>query len=99
MQIGFLVVTDGGIVKDYQERLKKIDRLTLDRGANEGRLEELKNEIVINKKEWLEPLNHLIFRINDNFGRFFANMNCAGEVSLCVGEDEVSQKSSQLKTC
>lgn len=87
--MGFLVDTDASIVKDYQERLKKIDKLNQERGTDISRLADLKSEIAQKKEEWLQPLKSLIDRINKNFGTFFENMGCAGEVSLCHSEDEV----------
>lgn len=87
--MGFLVDTDASIVKDYQERLKRIEKLNLERGTNISKLSDLKKEITQKKEEWLKPLQLLIDRINKNFGTFFENMGCAGEVSLCHTEDEV----------
>lgn len=69
---------DSSIVKDYEERLRNIDILTRKTGLDEGKLSDIKNDILVKKQEWLDPLQNLIARINDNFGRFFASMGCAG---------------------
>jgi chromosome segregation ATPase len=90
LQMGFLVDTDASIVKDYQERLKKIEKLNQERGTSISKLADLKKEITQKKEEWLQPLRSLIDRINQNFGTFFQNMGCAGEVSLCHTDDEVN---------
>lgn len=42
------------------------------------------------KREWLEPLQSLIEKINENFSYFFSCMNCAGEVDLKIPENSVS---------
>lgn len=41
------------------------------------------------KEEFLTPLLELISRINNSFGRYYASMKCAGEVSLYTGEGDV----------
>ena len=40
------------------------------------------------KDAWMENLNRLISRINDNFSSHFASMGFAGEVSLSKGAHE-----------
>lgn len=87
--MAFLVNTDPSIVKDYQERLKTIEKLTQERGQSQLKLTDLKKELEKKKEEWLTPLKALISTINDNFGRFFASMGCVGEVSLCHTDVEV----------
>ena len=47
-------------------------------------------EIEVAKREWLEPLNELIARINKSFGMFFNSMKCVGEVDLNTPENPVS---------
>ena len=42
------------------------------------------------KKEWLDPLQQLIGRINRSFGVFFNAIKCVGEVDLNVPENPVS---------
>ncbi|CAG7785270.1 unnamed protein product, partial [Allacma fusca] len=37
------------------------------------------------KIQWREPLEELIERINQNFGSFFRQMNCVGEICLDPG--------------
>ena len=55
----------------------------------EETLSRLEVDMEGGKKAWLEPLRELIAKVNVNFGKFFANMQCVGEVSLDHGEDEV----------
>jgi hypothetical protein len=40
------------------------------------------------KEKFLPPLLQLISHINHSFGRFYASMNCVGEVCLHTGEGE-----------
>jgi len=80
---------DPGIIKDYQERLKKIDDMARTKKMKEVELAAKKAEILKLREEWITPLQELVHRINFNFGKFFAAMKCAGEVSLTEGKDPV----------
>ncbi len=46
---------------------------------------DVSNEL---REAFLPPLLDLIGRINQSFGRFFATMQCAGEVQLYTGASE-----------
>lgn len=81
--------TDPSIVRDYNEKMRHITELQKEKDGAERNLAEIKQEIEKEKAAWLNPLQDLIGTVNRNFGRFFANMGCAGEVQLHKGEDEV----------
>ncbi len=85
----FLLETDPSIVRDYNEKMRHITELQKEKDGAERNLAEIKQEIEREKAAWLNPLTELIGTVNRNFGRFFANMGCAGEVQLHKGEDEV----------
>jgi len=53
-------------------------------------LEQMTNEIETLKEKWLQPLQQLIEKINTNFSSYFFAMDCAGEVTLSHGENNVS---------
>ena len=63
-------------------------RAALERQEREE--QQLRGDVTEMRNQWLTPLNDLIARINTNFSRFFAAMDCSGEVDLSVPEDQVS---------
>lgn len=80
--------TDPTIVRDYEDKMRQIKDLQKEKDGGERRVVEVKEEIKREKEAWIVPLRELISTVNANFGRFFANMGCAGEVQLCWGDDE-----------
>lgn len=40
-------------------------------------------------KAWLNPLNELIHKINDNYSSFFERLGCAGNIELKIPDDKV----------
>ncbi|CAG7730182.1 unnamed protein product [Allacma fusca] len=87
-QLNFLPDTDERIVETYNKRMQKITELEKIKSDTETNLHLKKTEILNLKSRWLEPLEELVQRINTNFGNFFRQMQCVGEVSLDRGEDE-----------
>lgn len=41
------------------------------------------------KKNWFDPLQELVKKINNNFERFFKSINCAGTVTLDIPANRV----------
>ena len=57
--------------------------------SKEEEMNRHQNLIEDAKKEWLDPLQELIGRINRSFGHFFNAIKCVGEVGLNVPENPV----------
>ncbi|XP_074605442.1 structural maintenance of chromosomes 5 [Brevipalpus obovatus] len=79
---------DENVLREYDEataainqKRKEVDSLTAELRVKQTSLEMIKNR-------WLPPLNALISKINDNFGRFMSRLDCAGEVSLSIENEE-----------
>jgi len=87
--LGFLADTNPSIIRAYEDRRKKIEEMERSKVDKERELVSLSTELQDTKNEWLGPLTDLVDRINDNFSGFFATMNCAGQIALDHGEDEV----------
>jgi len=50
-------------------------------------LQTLQENIFVTRNTWLPPLQKLVGEINQSFSRHFAQIGCAGEVSLASSED------------
>jgi len=87
--MSFLAEMQSSIIQDLENTQKEFEQLTRERDAKQDSLVQKKSQIDSIKTEWLTALGRLIDKINGNFGRFFASMGCAGEVSLRK-EDEVN---------
>lgn len=82
-----LFQTDERVVREYRQRKKEICQLEKDLANRQQALDGHQEEIEKAKKDWLEPLQNLIEKINENFSYFFSCMNCAGEVDLNIPDN------------
>ncbi|KAF6233100.1 hypothetical protein HO173_008644 [Letharia columbiana] len=78
---------NGGVIKEYEQRKKKIDVLT-------ARLEEIKNalsefddKIKELRDQWEPELDSLVGKISDSFSLNMEQISCAGEVGVHKDED------------
>lgn len=78
---------NAGIIAEYEERGRKIER---DRGKLddiESTLEQLQTSITEIKDQWEPELDALVAQISEAFGENFAKIQCAGEVGVHKDED------------
>lgn len=78
---------NAGIIAEYEERERKIER---DRGKLEdieSTLEQLQTSITEIKDQWEPELDALVAQISEAFGENFAKIQCAGEVGVHKDED------------
>ncbi|KAL5482188.1 hypothetical protein EMCRGX_G022483 [Ephydatia muelleri] len=79
---------DEGVLKEYEEREKRIERLQEEVKEEESSVDRDQQNIDGLKQSWLEPLRKLIDeKVSAKFAEFFRQMNCAGEVRLKEHED------------
>ena len=78
---------NGGVIREYEQRKKKIDALT-------ARLEEIKNalsefddKIKELRDQWEPELDSLVGKISDSFSLNMEQISCAGEVGIHKDED------------
>ena len=78
---------DGGVIREYEQRKKKIDALT-------ARLSEIKNDLsIFDEKikdirgQWEPELDSLIAKISSSFSQNMEQISCAGEVGIHKDED------------
>lgn len=87
------------IFLEYKKLFKAVDRLKHKIERKEQNLELYNEKMKEIKEMWLKEVKNLIDTINKHFQKFFANMNCAGEISLYQGEnkDDFSQYGIHIK--
>ena len=78
---------NGGVIKEFEERQRKIDRLKARLTEVENALTELGTSIANIRTKWEPKLDKLIKRISDSFGYNMKQINCAGEVSVYKDDD------------
>lgn len=82
-----LFQTDERVIREYRQRKREIIQLEKDLATKQQQLDGHQEEVDKAKREWLEPLQGLVEKINENFSYFFSCMNCAGEVDLNIPEN------------
>ncbi|KAG5871908.1 hypothetical protein JTB14_025000 [Gonioctena quinquepunctata] len=87
-RIACLNVADDDEMREYEERLSQIDKLTEEIEKLNANLNKITDRIETMKQEWLTPLKKLLAEINLQFATAFERMGCAGEISLGVGDNE-----------
>ena len=78
---------NGGVIREYEQRKKKIDALS-------ARLEEIKNalsefddKIKELRDQWEPELDSLVEKISNSFSLNMEQISCAGEVGIHKDED------------
>ena len=88
---------NGGVIREFEQRQKKIDALKMDlEDINHG-LGELGDKIQGIRDRWEPELDGLVKRISDSFSFNMKQINCAGEVSVFKDEDDFDQWAIQIR--
>lgn len=72
----------------YEERARKIQELEEKLISDEKKLETWQENIDNLKSRWLPQVENIISRINQNFGVFFKEIGCTGEVVLAKDSND-----------
>ncbi|KAF5306546.1 hypothetical protein FQA39_LY08868 [Lamprigera yunnana] len=86
-KVNCLNTADIDELQEYQKRKKDIAAYEDSIKQSNTNLRDMDELISVREKEWLEPLGELVERINEKFGISFRSLNCAGEVTVCRGEN------------
>ena len=78
---------NGGVIKEYEQRKKKIDALTARIEEIKLALSELDDRIKELRDQWEPELDTLVGKISDSFSFNMQQISCAGEVSVHKDED------------
>ncbi|CAH1154399.1 unnamed protein product [Phaedon cochleariae] len=87
-RIACLNVADDGELKEYEDRLNQIEGLTGEIDRLHGELSKVTDKMDKTQQEWLGPLKDLLAEINLEFAGAFEKMGCAGEISICTGDND-----------
>ena len=87
---------NGGVIKEYEARQKKIDSLTTRLQEIKLALSELDDKIKEIRDQWEPELDLLVKKISDSFSFNMAQINCAGEVGV-YKDDDFDQWAIQIR--
>ncbi|XP_014204116.1 structural maintenance of chromosomes protein 5 [Copidosoma floridanum] len=85
------------ILRQFNDVKKNIDTLEGVIKEKDAELTKVTEEISRTKNEWYPSLSALVDKINNNFSNYFSKMKCAGEVSLCHGDNPMNFKEYGLQ--
>jgi chromosome segregation ATPase len=78
---------NAGIIAEFEERGRKIERDRAKLEEIETNLEQLQSSITEIKDQWEPELDALVAQISEAFGENFAKIQCAGEVGVHKDDD------------
>lgn len=87
---------DGSVVRTYENREIQIAKTKESLEKHVAELEEAQAEIAKIKGPFVQQLDALIAKISDAFAHNFAQIGCAGEVSVYKDEDDFNAWSIQI---
>ncbi|GLH06082.1 Uncharacterized protein GBIM_11601 [Gryllus bimaculatus] len=78
----FMNEGNSNIRQEYEKRKKTIGELTDEIQMLQKKLGDINKSLLVTREKWLPELQKLINKINENFGKYFARLGCAGEILL-----------------
>ena len=78
---------NGGVIKEFEQRQKKIDGLTKRLEQIKNALSELEDKIKELRDQWEPELDSLVGKISNSFSLNMEQISCAGEVGVHKDED------------
>lgn len=78
---------NGGVIKEYEQRKKKIDALTARLEEIKNALSEVDDKITELRDQWEPELDSLVGKISNSFSLNMEQISCAGEVGVHKDED------------
>lgn len=82
---------NGGEIREFEQRQKKIDGLKANLEEINHGLAEFDGKIKEIRERWEPTLDELVQKISDSFSFNMQQINCAGEVGVFKEEDEFDQ--------
>ncbi|GAX85392.1 hypothetical protein CEUSTIGMA_g12808.t1 [Chlamydomonas eustigma] len=82
MEMDAIVCANPNVIREYNDRQKAIEQLEKEVSLGTSALEVLSTQMSEVKDKWLPELTAVVDTINKSFGENFAEIGCAGEVSL-----------------
>ena len=78
---------NGGVIREYEQRKKKIDALTARLQEIRNALSEFDDKIKELRDQWEPELDSLVEKISNSFSLNMEQISCAGEVGIHKDED------------
>ena len=88
---------NGGVIKEFEQRQKKIDQLKIKVADWESVINEVAGRIKAIRERWEPELDNLVKRISDSFAHNMKQINCAGAVGVHKDEDDFDQWAIQIQ--
>ncbi|EFN85556.1 structural maintenance of chromosomes protein 5 [Harpegnathos saltator] len=85
------------VMSEYKDVIHNINMLTEIVEKKIAEVNVINQKIEELKGQWLKPLEKLVEKINVNFSEYFSAMECAGEVTLSHGENDLDFDEYGLK--
>lgn len=87
---------NGGVIREFEERQKRIDALTANLQEIQHALSELNEKIQEIRGQWEPELDGLVQKISASFSFNMKQINCAGEVGV-YKDDDFDQWAIQIR--
>lgn len=88
---------NGGVIREFEQRQKRIDSLKARLHEINHSLGELDEKIKEIREKWEPELDQLVGRISDSFSFNMQQISCAGEVGVFKDEDDFAQWAIQIQ--
>lgn len=79
---------NGGVIREYEQRQKRVDALKAILEEGKGAFDELDNKIKELSDRWEPELDKLVGKISRSFSYNMGQINCAGEVGVWKDESD-----------
>ncbi len=88
---------NGGVIREYEQRQKRIDLLKAKLEEINHGLGELGGQIKEKRDRWEPELDNLVAKISNSFSFNMKQISCAGEVGIFKDEDDFDQWAIQIR--
>ena len=88
---------NGGVIKEYEQRQKRVDELKAKADDCKHALDELGGKIDELRNQWEPELDKLVERISRSFSYNMQQINCAGEVGIFKDEQDFDEWAIQIR--
>lgn len=84
----------GRIIREFEDRQRQIDKLKSQLSDLQAQLDDVAHSMNELRNKWEPKLDEIVKRINDAFADSFAQIGCAGQVSVDKNENDADEHSN-----
>lgn len=88
---------NGGVIKEYEQRQRKVESLKAKAEECKHALDELQDKIKEIREHWEPELDKLVEKISRSFSYNMGQINCAGEVGIFKDEQDFDEWAIQIR--